>query len=68
MVDCSSLALTVGTVIAVVTSVGSAFVKLDSVMSQRVNKNFNGTRNFAFGVGILYAQEQNTVTLVRHAL
>ena len=68
MVDGSTLTLTVGTVVAVVTVNDSAFIELNTVVLQGVDQNFHSAGNFPLGIGIFHTKEQNTFTLVCHTL
>ena len=68
MVNGSTLTLTVGAVVAVVTVDGSAFVKLNAVVLQGVDQNFHSAGNFPLGVGVFHPKEQNAFTLVSHTL
>ena len=68
MIDRSSLPLTIGTVDAVVAIVGSAFVKLNTVVLQSVNQNLHSAGNFPLGIGVLNTKEQHTAALMAHTL
>jgi len=68
VVNGGALTLTVGTVLAVVAVDGSAFVKADVVMLQRIDQYFHSAGNFTLGVGILHPEEKYAAGLVSHAL
>ena len=68
MVNGGSLALTVGAIQAVVTIVGSAFVKLNAIVLEGVDQHLHGTGDLPLGIGVLHAKEQNAAGLVSHTL
>ena len=68
MVDGSALTLTVGAIATLVAFDGSALIKVDAVVFQRIDKHFHSTGDFPLGVGIFHTQEENAARLMAHTL
>ena len=68
MIDGRPLALTVGTIDAVIAVHGSALVKVNAVVLECLDEHLHRTGNLPLGIGVLHPQEQHAAALMGHPL